>query len=239
MTDERLDRSHTVNGRIAVFWNRARYVEVLKRTGTKPSWMITERFIEITEPRHVYHAQNLNDRSNIESCEFHSVQIPVRPEWRGEFPGEGWGVRLWDSQDHRLFSYTSTALSTLLRAQIDCSFLPPPDLRFLPMSGRQYLEWTPLLFESSGDCAPDELTLHTVLRASLLNLILDHLCGSCDEFGRPGMRRVWPGIGEWALWGKGLAVVVPGLVQAADERAAAYLYIWLGRVMIAAERSAW
>lgn len=102
MTDQRLERLRTTEGRIAVFWNRARYSEVLMRSNVRDTWAITDRFVEILEPVRTFRRSSGDAPATpafVGTCEFDSVKIPVRPEWHVEFPGEGWGIRLWNPGD--------------------------------------------------------------------------------------------------------------------------------------------
>ena len=100
IVDQRLEWTRAVNGRITVYWNKARYVEVYNRPTTTESWQIREQYIEITQP-----LRQLEDRRRsssdvrgtavIQACEFLTLRFPVQPDRRIELPGEGWRFGLW------------------------------------------------------------------------------------------------------------------------------------------------
>jgi hypothetical protein len=96
--DQRPMRTHEVRGRISVYWNRARYVEVYEREDTKKPWRKVREYIEILEPLRLL-PQSPNpvpEKLLFESCEFATLIMPTDGAIRREIPGEGWTVPLWD-----------------------------------------------------------------------------------------------------------------------------------------------
>lgn len=96
--DERPGRTRDVQGRISVYWNRAKYVQIYERPNTNVAWTMTGEHVEITElvrpqPRPVDAEAGQNV---IESCEFTDRIIPVAGTMRREIAGEGWAIPLWD-----------------------------------------------------------------------------------------------------------------------------------------------
>ena len=96
--DERPRRTRDVHGRISVYWNRAKYVQVYKRPNTNVAWEITGEYVEITEPlrrqRQPVYAEP--GKIAIESCAFTDLIIPVLGTTRREIAEEGWAIPLWD-----------------------------------------------------------------------------------------------------------------------------------------------
>jgi hypothetical protein len=96
--DERPRRTRDVHGRISVYWNRAKYVQVYERPNTNVAWAMTGEYVEITEPLRLQGQPVLAEpgRIAIESCEFTDRIIPVVGMTRREIAGEGWAIPLWN-----------------------------------------------------------------------------------------------------------------------------------------------
>jgi len=98
---ERATRTHEVRGRISVYWNRAKYVEVFERANTAMPWKKAREYIEIVQPIRLLPQSSQPPRPGelvFESCEFATLIIPTDGAKRREIPGEGWTVPLWDPE---------------------------------------------------------------------------------------------------------------------------------------------
>jgi Restriction endonuclease len=97
--DTRRERTREVHGRISVYLNRAKHVEVYERDAPSVPWSKVREFVEIIEPfRTLPQPRNaISDQTLLlESCEFQTVVIPTDGLARREIPGEGWAIPLWD-----------------------------------------------------------------------------------------------------------------------------------------------
>ncbi|MGD0520106.1 MAG: restriction endonuclease [Terracidiphilus sp.] len=101
--DKRLRRSREVNGRIAVYWNRAKYVEIYVRSSSSDPWEVGECYIEITQPirplvRQPRETGEPGKPVLIHECDFQTLKFPVKQDWRIEITGEGWVIPLWPTE---------------------------------------------------------------------------------------------------------------------------------------------
>jgi hypothetical protein len=96
--DKRPRRTRDVHGRISVYWNRAKYVQVYERPNTTVAWEMTGEYVEITEALRPQRQPTNAEPGKIafESCEFAENIIPVVATKRREIAGEGWAIPLWD-----------------------------------------------------------------------------------------------------------------------------------------------
>jgi hypothetical protein len=97
--DERSRRTRDVHGRVSVYWNRAKYVQVYERANISVPWALTEEYIEISEPLRLQQPKQVHPEPGkiaIESCEFMDRIIPVAGKTRREIVEEGWEIPLWD-----------------------------------------------------------------------------------------------------------------------------------------------
>jgi hypothetical protein len=128
---ERCTLKYEIEGRISVFWNRAKYVRISERGEPSAPWKTVQEYVEIQEPTRRYSGDL------IKACVFGSRVIPVNVQDRRDIEGEGWAVPLWSpaggnpkpvislelastdgaqsvkiAEPERLAFYTSTRLST-------------------------------------------------------------------------------------------------------------------------------